>query len=308
MNQLIPIENVNAIELFKSEKSLAALLAEIKKTATDFKPDTSTPDGRKEIASQAYKVSQSKTVIEAAGKELTAEWLRKKKEVDTGRKTARDFCDNLRDEIRLPLTEWEAKEAELAAAAAQKAEIEADELEACAENELFDREAKVRETEARLEAERIERERIESLKKAVAERKEREELVRKEAEAKAKHESEAAIDRERQRASDAERVAREQAEQAERDRIQAEADKQAAIEREKQRAKYEADLLERARFCMVEDMEREAQQRAANKEIRRKANNAIVKALVAGGVTQKAAKQVVILVASGEVPAMSIRY
>ena len=58
--QLIPIENVNAIELFSNEKSIQAVLDEIKEAATDFEPDVSTPDGRKEIAAQAYKVSISK--------------------------------------------------------------------------------------------------------------------------------------------------------------------------------------------------------------------------------------------------------
>jgi len=47
MNQLIPLENVNAIELFSDQKSIQAMLDEIKSQATDFKPDVSTPDGRK---------------------------------------------------------------------------------------------------------------------------------------------------------------------------------------------------------------------------------------------------------------------
>lgn len=308
MNQLIPIESVNALELFKSEKTLAALLGEIKKTATDFKPDTSTPDGRKEIASQAYKVSQSKTVIDAAGKELTAEWLRKKKEVDTGRKTARDFCDNLRDEIRQPLTDYEAQESKLAAAAALIAEMQAAELEALAENDLFDREARVRAMESVMEAERIEREQIEAEKLAEEQRLELLEQIRKDAEERATREAAEAIEQERQKVAEAEQRGREQAEQAECDRIQAEADKQAAIEREQHRAKDEAERVELERLRLIEENERAAQARAADKENRRKINNAIVNGLVDGGVTQKAAKQVVTLVASGKIPSMAIRY
>jgi hypothetical protein len=306
--QLIPIENVNAIELFKSEKTLGSLLAEIKKTATDFDPDTSTPDGRKEIASQAYKVSQSKTVIDAAGKELTAEWLRKKKEVDAGRKLARDFCDNLRDEIRQPLTEYENEEKRLAEIAAQKAEDEAAELEAYAENELFNREAKMAAWETEQQAIADERAQKEADEQAEKQRLELLEQVRKDAEERAQREAAEALEQERQKVAEAEQRGHEQAEQAERDRIQAEADKQAAIEREQQRAKDEADRLERERLRRIEDNEREAQARAADTENRRNINRAIVTALVDGGVTQKAAKQVVVLVASGKVPSMAIRY
>ena len=317
--QLIPIENVNAIELFKDQDTLQKLLDEIKNTATDFKPDTSTPDGRKEIAAQAYKVSKSKGVIDTAGKELTLDWARKKKVVDAGRRLARDFCDNLRDEIRKPLTDYETEEARLAKIAAQKAELEATELEAYAENELFDRELKVREAEARMEAERIEIERIENERREAEDRKALEDQIRKDAEARANREAAEAIEHERQKAVDAERMAREQAEQVEHDRIaseerersrikQAEADKQAAIEHEKQRAKDEADRIERDRLRLIADNEREAQARAADTENRRTINNAIVDALVAGGVTQKASKQVVTLIASGKVPSVSIRY
>ena len=317
--QLIPLENVNAIELFSDEKSIQAVLDEIKTQATDFDPDTSTPDGRKEIAAQAYKVSRSKTVIDNAGKELTSEWARKKKVVDAGRRLARDFCDNLRDEIRKPLTGYEEEEAKKAAAAALKAEMAADEIDAYAQNDLINREAKMAAWEAEqeaLEAAKAEKERAE---KAAAERAAAAKKMREEAEAKAKREAEAAIEAERQKAIEAERMASEQAEQAERDRIaaeereqarikQAEADKQAAIEHEQQRAKDEADRLERDRLRLIADNEREAQARAADTENRRKINNAIVDALVAGGVSQKASKTVVTLVASGKVPAMAIRY
>ena len=317
--QLIPIENVNAIELFSNEKSIQAVLDEIKEAATDFEPDVSTPDGRKEIAAQAYKVSRSKTVIDNAGKELTQEWAKKKKLVDAGRRLARDFCDDLRDEIKAPLVAYEAEEYRLIQAAAQKAEMEADEIDAYAQNDLIDREAKMAAWEAEqeaLEAAKAEKERAE---KAAAERAAAAKKMREEAEAKAKREAEAAIEAERQKAIEAERIAREQAEQAERDRIaaeereqarikQAEADKQAAIEQEQQRAKDEADRLERDRLRLIADNEREAQARAADTENRRKINNSIVDALVAGGVSQKASKAVVMLVASGKVPAMAIRY
>jgi len=317
--QLIPLENVNAIELFSDQKSIQAMLDEIKTQATDFEPDVSTPDGRKEIAAQAYKVSRSKTVIDQAGKELTAEWAKKKKVVDAGRRLARDYCDNLRDEIRQPLTDYETEEASLAAVAALKAETDAAELEAYAENDLFDREAKVRAYEAEMESKRIEAERIETERKEDEKRKAYEEQTRIDAEEKAKRDAAESIKLARQEADQAEQRAQEQAQQAERDRIaaeereqariiQAEADKQAAIEREQQHARDEAERIELNRLQLIERNEREAQARAADKENRRTVNNTIVDALVAGGISKTAAQSVVRIVASGKISVMTIRY
>ena len=299
--QLIPIENVNAIELFKDSASLEKLLAEIKKTATDFVPDTSTPVGRKEIASQAYKVSQSKTVMENAGKALTEGWVKQKKVVDAGRRRVREFCDELRDEIRQPLTEFEAQEKIEAEAAALKAKIEADEIAAHSENNLIDRENRMAAFEAKEKAKRIEAERIEADKIETEAREKREKEIRIKA------------------AEDAER----RAEQAEQDRIDAEAraehnrieaekraeqEKKDAIAREQLRAKNEAEQKERDRLRGIEDERIETQRRAANHENRRKINGQIIAALVEGGVSKTAATKVVSLVGKGEVPAMSIRY
>jgi colicin import membrane protein len=312
MKQLIPIETVNAIELFTNEVTIQAMLDEIKAQATDFKPDTSTPDGRKEIASQAHKVSRSKVVIDNAGKELTSEWARKKKVVDHGRKLARDFCDTLRDDIRQPLTDYETKEAKLAEAAAEKAKMEAAELEAYAENDLFDREAKVRETEARIEAERVERERIETEEREAKEREAHDEQVRKDAEERATREAAEAIERETKRAekADQDRIDAEQRalDAADRAAEAADAAQKAAVERAERIAKEEADTKERDRLRLIADNEREAQCRATDKENRRKINNLIVNALVAGGVSKTAAVKTVTLIASGKVPAVSIRY
>ena len=312
MNQLIPIESVNAIELFSDEKTIQAMLDEIEKQAKDFEPDPTTPTGRKEIASQAHKVSRSKVVIDAAGKELTTEWAKKKKVVDAGRRLARDFCDDLRDEIRKPLTEYEAEEERRAQAAARKAELEACELEAYAENDLFDREAKVRETELKLAAEQCERDRIEAERKAEEDWLAVQEQIRKDATEAAKREAAEAIKRAAEEKEQAEARAKEQAEQAERDKTEAaeraEREKKEAIAQEQAHAKAAAEAKERERLRLIEDNEREAQRRAADKENRRAVNNEILTALVAGGVPEKVATTVIVLIASGNIPAMSIRY
>lgn len=318
MNQLIPIEKVN-IAVFSDHAAMQKLLDRIRTEVTAFVPDASTAKGRKEIGSRGRWVSSSKVVIDKTGKAETDEWARKKKIVDGCRKQARDFCDELRDDILRPRDEYEEKQHKLAAAAALKAEIAAAEIEAHEKNDLIDRETKVAAMEAELEAKRLERERVENEKKAAEAIKVREEKIRLEAEAKATRFAAEAIEAERQKAAQAEQDALEQAKQAERDKEQAIRDavraaeaataaQQAAIEREKRLAQEEADRKERNRLRLIEDEKREAQARAADTENRRKINGAIVKALVSGGVSQTAAKKVVILVATGKVPTMSIRY
>ena len=104
-NDLLPIESVNAIELFSSPINMQVMLDKITEMAGSLSPDTSTAAGRKEIASMAYAVARSKTTIDDAGKTLVAEWKKRSGEVDAGRKQARDYLDELRDKTRLPLTE-----------------------------------------------------------------------------------------------------------------------------------------------------------------------------------------------------------
>ncbi len=89
-----------------------AFYERIKAEAATLKPDLTTERGRKAIASMAYKVAQTKTAIDAEGKRLTEEWRDKVKTVDAARKVIRDRLDVLRDEVRAPLTDWEANEAD----------------------------------------------------------------------------------------------------------------------------------------------------------------------------------------------------
>lgn len=81
------------------------------KTETDkLVPDLTTEKGRKEIASMAFKVAKTKTAIDAAGKLLNEEARAKINIVDAARRDIREKLDALKDEVRKPLTEWEAKE------------------------------------------------------------------------------------------------------------------------------------------------------------------------------------------------------
>jgi len=83
------------------------ILSEIKNLAVIKNPSLDTAKSRQEFASLAAKVSKSKVYLDNIGKDLVADWKEKSKAVDGERKKARDFLDNLRDEVRKPLTNWE---------------------------------------------------------------------------------------------------------------------------------------------------------------------------------------------------------
>lgn len=69
--------------------------------------DISSPEGRKAIASLARKVSRSKTAIDDAGKQLNESKRAEIAVVDADRRFARETLDELRDEVRKPLNDWE---------------------------------------------------------------------------------------------------------------------------------------------------------------------------------------------------------
>jgi colicin import membrane protein len=319
---IVLVENVNALELFTKD-GLDPLLAEIEKKATDFTPDTESDKGRKEIASMAYKVSKAKTVIESAGKGLVADWKNRAKVVDESRRASREFLDNLRDRVRFPLTEWESEESRKKEEIRKAFELERWMKEAHAEDEIWEREQTIKVQQAELERQQEERAQKEADEKAEAEREEaariQAEGIRKAAEEKAQREAEETI-----------KLARDEAEEAERDRIKAEErrereakeaterarltaelaekEKTEAVERERKRAADAEAERERKRIEMKEMLKREDEYRAADRENRRKVNSAIVKAMGSEGIDEATAKKVVTLVASGSIPAMSIRY
>lgn len=106
MNELVSVQKIKAIDVF-TVNGMDPLLKAISTEVNSFVPDVSTVTTRKEIASLANKVARSKTLLDAMGKELTSEWKAKAKGVDYSRKVMRTYLDNLKVEIRLPLTEWE---------------------------------------------------------------------------------------------------------------------------------------------------------------------------------------------------------
>lgn len=102
-------EDIPLAVLFEAD-NVDIVLAMIKEKAEEFQPDTSTPKGRKAIASMANTVAKSKTFLDSKRKELVSEWKDKAKLVDTEGKKIRETLDALKITVREPLTKWEEAE------------------------------------------------------------------------------------------------------------------------------------------------------------------------------------------------------
>lgn len=299
----------NGLEMF-----LEQIRAEVNEV-----PDLSTAKGRARVASLSALVSRSKTAIEKPGRD----YLRHLKEaVKPAEAELRRFvtaCDELRDEVRRPLTEWEAEQERIAAENQMNAwheealemnadfdrqfaaRIESDHEIALMMNEKHDRDRE----EARAEAERKRIAHEEELKRQAAEQarrdaeaaaqRDREEAARREAELKA-----AAERAERERIETQQRAEREKKEAAER----AERDKQEAIAAERRRQE-EAEADRQAAAKRIAD---EEAKRSADKEHRRTINRKVIADLVAQGIEESVAKDVVCAVATNKIEFLTINY
>ncbi|HBZ1195465.1 TPA: hypothetical protein MJD80_26670, partial [Klebsiella pneumoniae] len=264
---LVVIEKKNAMAVFTNNDQLDPLIEAIEKEARSLVPDVTTKKGRDAIASMAHKVARSKTYIDNAGKDLVAELKALPKQIDESRRVVRERLDALKDEVRRPLTEWEAEQERIKAEEAMNA-LHA---EALAMNEDFDRQLAARiESDhemALLMNDAFDREQADKAAEAERQRIAHEEEIKRMAAAAAAREVEQRAQREREEAAHREAVLKAQAEQAERDRIaaeqKAEADKKAAVEAERRKAQEEADRIRR---------EAEQREQARLAEERRKAD------------------------------------
>lgn len=317
---LVVIEKKNAMAVFTNNDQLDPLIEAIEKEARSLVPDVTTKKGRDAIASMAHKVARSKTYIDNAGKDLVAELKALPKQIDESRRVVRERLDALKDEVRRPLTEWEAEQERIKAEEAMNA-LHA---EALAMNEDFDRQLAARiESDhemALLMNDAFDREQADKAAEAERQRIAHEEEIKRLAAAAAAREVEQRAQREREEAAHREAVLKAQAEQAERDRIaaekKAEADKQAAIEAERRKAQEEADRIrreaeqrEQARLAEEKRKADEQARREADVKHRKAVGTEIVKALLANtSLTRDQAIEVLTAVKDGRIPHTGISY
>ncbi|EPR9643718.1 TPA: hypothetical protein R1A32_000770 [Klebsiella pneumoniae] len=317
---LVVIEKKNAMAVFTNNDQLDPLIEAIEKEARSLVPDVTTKKGRDAIASMAHKVARSKTYIDNAGKDLVAELKALPKQIDESRRVVRERLDALKDEVRRPLTEWEAEQERIKAEEAMNALH----VEALAMNEEFDRQLAARiESDhemALLMNDAFDREQAEKKAEAERQRIAHEEEIKRMAAAAAAREVEQRAQREREEAAHREAVLKAQAEQAERDRIaaeqKAEADKKAAVEAERRKAQEEADRIrreaeqrEQARLAEERRKADEQARREADVKHRKAVGTEIVKALLANtSLTRDQAIEVLTAVKDGRIPHTGISY
>lgn len=285
---LVVIEKKNAMAVFTNNDQLDPLIEAIEKEARSLVPDVTTKKGRDAIASMAHKVARSKTYIDNAGKDLVAELKALPKQIDESRRVVRERLDALKDEVRRPLTEWEAEQERIKAEEAMNALH----VEALVMNEDFDRQLAARiESDhemALLMNDAFDREQAEKKAEAERQRIAREEEIKRQAEEKAKREAAEQAQREKQAAVEAER--RKAQEEADRIRREAEQREQARLAEEKRKADEQA-------------------RREADVRHRKAVGVEVVKALMANtSLTRDQAIEVLTAVKDGRIPHTGISY
>ena len=339
------------VDLFKAFTPVAVLTES--ETRSEFyeklrtlvdahEPDLTTEKGRKAIASLAYKVARSKTAIDDAGKKLTEEARAQIKTIDETRRQIREQLDELKEEARRPLTEWEAAEEKRAEDARTQlvfirdsARIDLDATATDIQNRLNALASLEIDDDLHREQAGVARAALEDTRSALEaaaarlkrEEQERAELTRLREEA-AQREAEEA----EKRAKEEEARRAEEAEKAEAERIkrlekEAEARAKAEAERKHQEelaeAQRRADAAERAaqeerdRLAREEQERAAAAQREADEKARREADRAhrgkVMGAakeaiMEAASIDEATAKTIVLAIAAGNVPSVAIQF
>ncbi|ELC0836220.1 hypothetical protein ACBE38_000936 [Klebsiella michiganensis] len=328
---LVVIEKKNAMAVFTNNDQLDPLIEAIEKEARSLVPDVTTKKGRDAIASMAHKVARSKTYIDNAGKDLVAELKALPKQIDESRRVVRERLDALKDEVRRPLTEWEAEQARIAAEKAAEEERMRIEAEQKAALEALRKQVEVDHEMALLMNDAFDREQAEKKAEAERQRIAREEEIARQAEEKAKREAAEKAQREIDAAAAREREAILAKERAERERIEAqqraereqreaaeraEREKQAAVEAERRKAQEEADRIrreaeqrEQARLAEEKRKADEQARREADVKHRKFVGTEIVKALLANtSLTRDQAIEVLTAIKDGNIPHTGISY
>ncbi|EKN4800898.1 hypothetical protein FG446_002119 [Yersinia enterocolitica] len=294
-------------------------LSQIRQAVNEV-PDVTTAKGRARIASLAASASRSKTAIEKPGREYLRHLKEQPKIIEAELRRFVIECDEIRDETRRPLTEWEAEQErlKLEAEAKKKAEELAAEIEVAHEmallmNDAFDRDAKAKADEI----ERLRKAHEEFIAQQAAEK------AKREVEEKAKRDIEAAEQRERDAKlaqERAEQTAKDAAAKAERDakelaeRVGRE--KQEAIDAEKRKAQQEAERVQReakqkedARLAEEKRVADEAAARAANEAHRKTVGAAVVNGLIEhAGLTREQAIATLKALINNQIPHTNINY
>ncbi|PHS13456.1 MAG: hypothetical protein COA78_06885 [Blastopirellula sp.] len=330
--ELMPFERETAIERYSKPDGMEPLVEKATALVATFEHDMTTAKGRAATKTLAANVGRYKVKLDECGKELTAEMKEKVGKVDANRKIMRDKLDLLKIEARRPLTEWEGEQEQLRLKKIEeeKAErlrekLESDHEMAILLDEKHDRDIadEAIETErARTEAQEAfeaseERKRLALIEEG-AQKARMKSAESEAAEEDARRDEAGRADREREQ----EKLAQERGnleqqaylENSDRDKLAAEL---AAEVSKKALETAEAAAVE---FAAEEQKEAARQERIAtkkreeNKAHTKKINNEALDAIKGDdamtelGMTEELAKTIIVAIARGEIPNISIAY
>lgn len=311
-----------ALAILNAEK-FEAFYEKIKAETETLVVDVTTNKGRDEIRSMAFKVAKTRAAIDKARLGLTEEWRTKTKKANDAGAQIKARLEALEEKVRAPLTEWEEAEKlraqkherilKLLSDAAiiqfdDNAKIVAsriNEINSCEIDPSVHGVATDVVLEQKTKTLTILNSALERMKIEEAERAELERL-RKEASERAAAEA-ARIEAE-------ERVAREEAAKiAEQERIEKErqAAVEAAIAAERERAdRIEREAAEEAARKAEQEQKEEAARlaREQDREHRAKVLGAAKSAIMQYGVDEAKARDIVLAIAAGNIPAVSIAF
>lgn len=262
-NLVVPIKITP--ELLFAPKGLDPILAAVEKKVKEFKGSIETDKGRKEIASFAYKIAQTKTTIEKWGKDLVSGEKTKLKLIDAERKRSKDFLTEQAAIARKPLTDFETAEKERIEKERQLEIFNLDHEEALGMEDLFERERVLAEKEAKIAKEEHAKREKEEKERLENERIEREAQIKKEAAEKAKQEAENRISAEKEKNERLEREAVEAEERAKKEKAD-------AVQKAKDDAEAKIRIEKEIEAKRIADDKAIADRKAANLNHQRRIN------------------------------------
>ena len=332
-----------ALEVFKTDKGLDPYLVKIRGEVDAFlasSPSLDTNKGRQSYASLAHKIARSKTAVDNVGKDLVADLKKLPKTIDAERKRWRDTLDGWRDEVRGPLNEWEAVEErrcadhlggidrlrDLAGVIGDADANGCKALLAEAEGTIVDESWQEYETEAhrvketsvkslraallRMEKHEAEQAELARLRAEAEEReqKDRDERIARDAEERAKRQADEAARAEREAGARREQEAIEKAERREREHQEAIEKAKREAEQERLRINDDHRRREEERLALARREKEAAAKRQADKQHKGRINRAAIHAMIDGGMNEDCAEQAITMIATGNVPSVTINY
>ena len=109
--ELVIFQQIQPLQIFQDNKA-DDFLNGVKKEVEEFKKtrDISTPKGRAEIKSFAFKIAQTKAPLDKAGLSLTEEMRDKVKLINAERSRIKEALEAYQNDVRQPLTDFENAE------------------------------------------------------------------------------------------------------------------------------------------------------------------------------------------------------